>query len=333
MIRLALGPALATALALAFATPALSEEAAASETSAEPAAALPDPRLGEAAAELGSKVSWPRAIALYEAVLADDPANLDARIGAARVHAWSGNYDAAIAHFDALLALPEAPENAGIERAEVLSWAGRTDEAAAAFDAILARDPHNARALRGLARSYRWSNQYARADRAYLQSLEVEENADARSELEAMRIGPRWLAESDTTYFSDSDEFHLYRSELAISRKLDYDTTLRTRVRAAKIDLDERGDQLGFAATLGAERQFPHQLRAAVDLGGLEWNHARDRLSGRAELGWIAPTKSSLTFAVAHGDLLACTANVDAVRAGLASTSLRASLWQPITAA
>jgi Tfp pilus assembly protein PilF len=320
--------------ALACASTAAAEDPSrGTGATATEAPAPPDPRVGEAAALLDAKDDWPRAIALYEAVLAEDPANLQARLGAARVHAWSGNYDAALAHFDALLAASEPPATAEIERAEVLSWSGRTTEAAAAFDAILARDPNNARALRGLARSYRWSNQYARADRAYLQSLEIEENGDARRELDAMRIGPRWLAENDTTYFSDSDQFHLYRSETSLSRKLDYDTRVRARVRAAKIDFNGRSDQLGFAATLGVERRFAHQLRAAIDLGGLEWNHARDRFTGRAELGWIARTQSSLTFAVAHGDLLAYTADVDAVQAGLASTSLRASIWQPFTRA
>lgn len=316
----------ACAIALALAGAARAEEDGAANAPA-------DPRIAEAGALLDSKDEWPRAIALYEAVLADAPGNAQARLWAARVRAWNGDYDAALAHFAALQALPEPPPSAEIERAEVLSWAGRTAEAEAAFQRILEREPENARALRGLARSYRWSGQLAKADRAYQQSLELEDDEKAREELDAMRAGPRWLLENDTAYFSDSDEFHKYRSEVLATRKLDYDTALRARLRFTAVDQNQRNDQRGWNGTLGLERRFPHKLRAALDLGGIEWDHARDRFTGRAELGWSAPTGGSLTFSLTHGDLLAYTGDVDAIDAGIASTALRASIWQPISEA
>lgn len=292
-----------------------------------------DPRIAEAGALLDSKAEWPRAIALYEAVLADAPENVQARLWAARVRAWNGDYDAALAHFGALLAQPAPPPGSEVERAEVLSWAGRSDAAVAAFLQVLEREPANARALRGLARSYRWSGQLSKADRAYQQSLELEGDEKAREELEAMRVGPRWLVENDSAYFSDSDEFHKYQSSAHAVRKLDYDTSLRSRLRFTAVDSNGLDEQRGWTGSLGLERRLPYRLRAALDVGGIEWDRARDRFSGRAELGWAAPTGSSLTLSLAHGDLLSYTGDVDAIDAGLASTALRASVWHPISEA
>ncbi len=307
---------------LAVSGPAAAEENAGEEPD--------DPRIALAGAMLDSKEDYPHAIELYEAVLAEHPEHAKARLWAARVHAWSGHYDESLAHFDRLLAGPEPPATAAIERAEVLSWGGRSGEAEAAFVALLAREPADARAWRGLARSYRWSNQLAKADRAYQKALELEEDAAVRAELEAMRVGPRWLVESESSYFADSDEFHRYRSEARAVRKLDYDTALRGELRYTQVDLDEHSDQRGWAGTLGLERRLPHKLRAALDVGGLEWSHGRDRFLGRAEIGWSAPTGSSLGLSLAHGDLLAYTSDVDVIQRGYASTALRASVWHPI---
>jgi tetratricopeptide (TPR) repeat protein len=149
-----------------------------------------------------------RALALYDAVLAEHPDDTHALFRSARLLSLSREFDAALERYDHLLRIEPDHPNAALERAKVLSWARRFDDSARAFEAILAerpelrearlglarttswsgrqraaralylglleRDPDAADAAVGLAQTYAWSGDARRARRAYLRALEIE---------------------------------------------------------------------------------------------------------------------------------------------------------------
>lgn len=307
---------------------------------AEEEGASLDPRVVEANALLGEKSERQRVIELYGDVLSERPEDVVARMWLARVLAWDGRYDESLAQYDRLMAADPPPDWAPIERAEVLSWAGRIPEAEAAFEAILSADPGNARATRGLARTYSWSGRANQALRAYEHALELENDAEARTELATLRerIGTR--GEGGVDVHGDSDDFELVAITAEGAIDIDLATRVTGRTRYTWID-SERGDTepladdpedaQAFDATVGIETEFGSGFLASLEVGGRRWSHADDTFMARGLVQFTHPTGWTAGLSLEHGDFLKRSASVDAVIADLRDTTLRAWTWAGLT--
>lgn len=308
---------------------------------ADLALAEPDPRVAEADALLGDADAYPRAVALYQAALAEAPGDREVRLRLARVLAWSQRYDEALAEYDRLLAdSAEGPEGAAaadvaVERAEVLSWAGRIDEAIVAFDAALALDPRSARAARGLARAYRWSGRNAPADRAYARALALEEDAEARQEWAALRAGFPPRTGVDAELYEDSEGFRELRTAVTASLFPDLDTQLVGRLGA----IDLRGPRVAAApwlaredrggeVTVVARRVLAERVEGELELGARVFREAGAFPLARGRLQLTSSAGAVLGLEVDHRDALDRTDAVAALEDRLRDTTTRISLWK-----
>jgi tetratricopeptide (TPR) repeat protein len=309
---------------------------------AAPALARDDAALARANALLAEKEQWPQAIEIYRALLAEDASWIEPRHQLARVQAWRGEYAEALEHYDRLAADPAPPPGLAIERAEVLSWAGRSAEAALAFESILQGDPDEPRAARGLARVHRWSGARSRADRWYTRALELEDDAEARSEQQSLRAELRREIGASARAFFDSEDFSYFRSEARAALDWDFDT--RLYATSATLFVDHRRepgaplggapeDLRGFEGRLGVERRLGLRAKGFVELGGRHWDHADAVPLARGGLELSPGEATSIGFEVAYDDLLERSYSLESVLENVRRTGAKLSAWRQLTPA
>lgn len=142
--------ALATVVALVLVTPAFAQ--------GDPLAAA------DAAFAAGDQ---PKALQLYDAVLASDAQNLRALSRSAQLLSWTGKFDEAIARYDRVLQLTPDDRIALLERSKMQSWTKRYDPAIAGFRRLVQLDASNREAQLALARTLSWSGRLTEARREY----------------------------------------------------------------------------------------------------------------------------------------------------------------------
>ena len=311
----------------------------------EPARTAPptrEERLAQADALLGEKEQWDEAIARYRALAAGDPAWTAPRLQLARVLAWRGDYPESLALYADLLVAPVATPDVEIERAEVLSWVGRSEEARAAFEAILAAGPDDARAARGMARVHRWAGERSQADAWYVRALAAEEDAEARSEWEALRAELRRTLAATARGFRDSDGFSLWRSSARAGLDLDFDTHLRFETGALRASHDRDRDSIlsdlgwddrAFDARVGLERRLAPRWKGTLELGGRRWSRGDARPLARAALEFVPDEGTAAAFEVRHDDLIERSFSLASALRGIGDTTARASLWRQLAPA
>ena len=133
--------------------------------------AAPDPQAADAAFDAGDT---PRALALYDEILADNPGDLNALLRSGKLLSWDRKYDEALSRYDR--ALTREPNSTPIllERAKVLLWAARYDEAVFAFGRVLKAEPMEPWALCGTAQAYAWRGRGREARPFYERALEAQ---------------------------------------------------------------------------------------------------------------------------------------------------------------
>ena len=109
------------------------------------------------------------AVPCYQEVLADPSFPPEerrrARLGLALALSWCGRPKESLGEYDAMLAQDPADVEAMLGRARVLSWLGRNTESREAYEEVLRREPGNADALRGLGRLESWRGRQRGAQR------------------------------------------------------------------------------------------------------------------------------------------------------------------------
>jgi len=123
---------------------------------------------------------YPRALGLYEEVLARQPEDLHALFRAALLLSWDNRLEESLARYDRLLAVEPGHRDAAFERAKVLSWDGRTDAAAEAYRVLLDDHPTDVEIRLAFARCLGWAGDYRAARAEYDRVLEIQpERIDA----------------------------------------------------------------------------------------------------------------------------------------------------------
>lgn len=130
--------------------------------------AAPDIAAADAAFDAGD---YPRALALYDEILAANPGDINALLRSGKLLSWDRRYEEALARYDR--ALTREPKNSAVllERAKVLLWSRRYDEAILGFDRVLKTSPRESWALCGTAQAYAWSGRGREARPFYERAL------------------------------------------------------------------------------------------------------------------------------------------------------------------
>lgn len=137
---------------------------------------------------------YPRAIALYEELLAATPGNVSYLFQLGTVQGWAGRYDQALATLERGLALAPADTDLRMARGRVLAWSGQHARAEAVFREILAAEPGNLEAQNMLGRVQLWTRQFDAAERSFDAILAADPaNTDAliaRGDIEKLQERP-----------------------------------------------------------------------------------------------------------------------------------------------
>ena len=126
-----------------------------------------EPRTPAAHKELARRYSrrgaFPDAIREYQAVIASNPNDGDARLHVAELLAWTGDYDRSIVTYEDLL--KTSPENlqARIGMAQALRWSNRYAESEKQLQLVLGGDPENLEAIKGMAQTYALAGDFGRS--------------------------------------------------------------------------------------------------------------------------------------------------------------------------
>jgi hypothetical protein len=183
---------------------------------------------------------------------------------------------------------------------------------------------------------YKWSERSGLALEAYENALAIEDDAEIRRERDELAGSLGRAGESDTSFFSDSDDFEKTELNVAGSVDLDFETRLLvssgfTRIDGRAVDPDTRERDEAFDALVGVERRFGPRIRASVSAGARRWSHADDRFLARGEVEYSPLESTALGFQLDHGDYLARSNSLEAVDRGLLQTTTRLWIWQGVT--
>jgi LmbE family N-acetylglucosaminyl deacetylase/tetratricopeptide (TPR) repeat protein len=103
------------------------------------------------------------AIREYQAALAANPNDGDARLHLAEVFSWSGDYDRSLVTYEDLLKTSPSNLEARIGMAQVLRWSHRYADAEQQLQSVLKVDPENLDALKGMAQTYALAGDFGRS--------------------------------------------------------------------------------------------------------------------------------------------------------------------------
>lgn len=170
--------------------------------------------------------SLPQALAAYDALLPDDPANTDLALGRARVLSWMGRHDDAIAAYRAVLVREPGNADARLGVAVNENWAGRHRRATHRLESLIATPGVDPEAGKSLAFARYWDDDPDGALRA-LESYQRQAPGDS----EAVQLARRIAREGRSTLTvefgraDDSDGLHVESPGLELRWPLAHGTT------------------------------------------------------------------------------------------------------------
>ena len=153
------------------------------------------------------RTSWVEAPrAAYDALLARDPQDVDARLGLAQALAFAREYDAAIAEYDRVLGNSPGEMRALVGKSRVLGWAGRLTEGERVALQAVALDRSSADAWAALGQLYRWQERDPDAKEALATAAELAPtDAEIQGQLRQVDLALAPLAAPTMAYEEDSD--------------------------------------------------------------------------------------------------------------------------------
>jgi tetratricopeptide (TPR) repeat protein len=209
-----------------------------------------------AARDLGRDESdLPKAMAMIEEVVKEDPKVIDAWFTLGNMSARRGRHEDAIGYFKRALALKADDEEAVINMAHAYRKLGRDDDALVGYRRFLELDPKSAQVRYEIAQIL----------------LDRSQNAEAAAELrQALEIEPKMAAAKNALAVVALNEGKLDAAEAEIRAALE----MKPDVRLAHFNLAVLAEKRGDASRAEAEYQkelelHPNNFKAAFNLGRL----------------------------------------------------------------
>lgn len=115
----------------------------------------------------------PHAIALYERLVAQEPANPAHYLQLGTVQGWAGRHDDALRNLERGLALAPQDTDLRLAYGRGLAWAGKFGRAEAVLRALAAEQPRNLEARNMLGRALLWQKQFDAAEKIFADILTV----------------------------------------------------------------------------------------------------------------------------------------------------------------
>lgn len=116
---------------------------------------------------------YPRAIALFSALVEAEPDNAERHLQLGTVQGWAGRYDEALVTLERGLALAPHDLDLRLARGRVLAWSGQLGPAEAVFREILTSEPGNLEAQNMVGRVLTWRKKFDAADAVFTNILTV----------------------------------------------------------------------------------------------------------------------------------------------------------------
>jgi tetratricopeptide (TPR) repeat protein len=247
--------------------------------------------------DAGARVSR----ASYDALLALNPDDVEARLGLARVLAFSREFAESIAEYENVLQRDPSEVRAVVGMARTFGWAGRLEEGTTTARRAVALDESNADAWAVLGQLYRWSGQNRDARRALAVAADLQpNNAEIRDQLRSVRLVLAPVAAPTVIVEDDSDGNQMVTT-LVTGRWLPLPRTT-VRARAYYKDLEQGLGDFGVIQNTaqGFSVSVAHTLRRGWTLsgtiGGDETEAPSDPSSLAYRLGVATPDRRSLKF-------------------------------------
>lgn len=226
---------------------------------------------------------YPRAIALYQELIAAEPADPAHFFQLGTVQGWAGHYDDALATLKRGLALAPADIDMKLALGRVLAWAGQLAQAESVFREVLSTQPGNLDARNMLGRVLSWRRQFTAAEEEFDRIL-----VDAPANTDAL-IG-RGDVEKYQQRFDDARRYY-ERAAVTDPTSRDIQRLLASVRRAGRWRLDAgvefstfddhaRSDWSGGDAAL----RYAVNKRTGVSLGA-EWAERFDLRDSQYTLG------------------------------------------------
>jgi tetratricopeptide (TPR) repeat protein len=177
--------------------------------------------------------------AAYDALLEIDPNNLVARMGLARVLAFSRSFDAALEEYEEVLRRDSDNVDAVIGMARTYGWAGRLVEGERTAQRAVDLSPTNPDAWTALGQIYRWSGRFTDTRDALARAAELDPtNVEIRDQLRSARLVLAPLVTPSVLTEDDSDGNRMVTTAI-IGRWRPLDrTTLQARVYFKDLEQD-----------------------------------------------------------------------------------------------
>ncbi|MDH3197717.1 MAG: tetratricopeptide repeat protein [Candidatus Krumholzibacteria bacterium] len=209
-----------------------------------------------------------QAIAYYRHILPmAGERETEVRLAIAKVTSWKDDYAGAVALYDSILA--DEPDNldARVGRAQTINWSGRHREAASLYDEMLAAHPDNAEVRGGLAEAYRWMG---RPDLAagVLAGADGDELAELSGEIARARAPGATYTYAQNR---DSDDIERRRHEFIAGLSPDYLSRGRGYYAHTRITQPLLPEVARDELKLLLDRRFSSLLALSFNLG-YQWN-------------------------------------------------------------
>ena len=267
--------------------------------------------------------------AAYEALLARDPQDVDARLGLAQALAFAREYDAAIGEYDRVLGTSPGEIRALVGKSRVLGWSGRLLEGERVALQAVTLDPSSSDAWAALGQLYRWQERDPDAKEALETAVGfAPTDAEIQGQLRLVGLALAPLVAPTMAYEEDSDGNVMLTTWIRSS----WHPVPRLRLHAGGYYKDlEQGLFLRSAqgVTVAGSYQVQPGWTLLLGVGGSRNDGTRDRSLLEYQVGARSPERHRVVAALAFTSVGLTETAFLADLGGRSTEVLATARWSP----
>jgi tetratricopeptide (TPR) repeat protein len=271
----------------------------------------------------------PESRAAYDALLARDPQDVDARLGLAQALAFAREYPAAIAEYDRVLETAPGEVRALVGKSRVLGWSGRLmDGERVALEAV-ALDRSSSDAWAALGQLYRWQERDPDAKEALEMAAELAPtDPEIQGQLRLVDLALAPLAAPTVAYEEDSDGNRMLTTWVRSA----WHPVPRLRLHAGGYYKDLKQGLFARSAqgvTVSGSYQIQPGWTLLLGVGGSRNDGTRDRSLVEYQVGARSPERHRVVAALAMTSVGLTETAFLADLGGRSTELLATARWSP----